>query len=48
MKLFRPIADIEKLFKARVLDARLAQLDRVPDRADAHDPLHWDDLGLPK
>jgi GNAT superfamily N-acetyltransferase len=48
MKLFRPIADIEKLFKGRVMNARLAQLDRIPDRADAHDPLPWDELGLPK
>jgi antitoxin VapB len=28
--------------------ALLAQLDRVPDRADAHDPLQWDGAGLPK
>lgn len=28
--------------------ALLAQLDRVPDRADAHDPLQWDKAGLPK
>jgi antitoxin VapB len=28
--------------------ALLAQLDRVPDRADAHDPLEWDGSGLPK
>jgi antitoxin VapB len=28
--------------------ALLAQLDRVPDRADAHDPLQWDAQGLPK
>jgi len=26
----------------------LAQLDRIPDRADAFDPLEWDDHGLPK
>lgn len=26
----------------------LAQLDRIPDREDAFDPLEWDDLGLPK
>jgi antitoxin VapB len=30
------------------LQALLAQLDRVPDRADAHDPLQWDELGLPQ
>jgi antitoxin VapB len=28
--------------------ALLAQLDRIPDRSDAHDPLLWDDQGLPK
>ena len=25
-----------------------AQLDRIPDRQDAFDPLHWDGHGLPK
>jgi antitoxin VapB len=25
--------------------ALLAQLDRIPDRADAHDPLQWDGAG---
>jgi antitoxin VapB len=28
--------------------ALLAQLDRVPDRADAHDSLEWDVAGLQK
>lgn len=28
--------------------ALLAQLDRVPDRADAFDPMDWDEQGLPK
>ena len=28
--------------------ALLAQLDRVPDRADAENPLEWDGAGLPK
>lgn len=28
--------------------ALLAQLDRIPDRADAFDPLEWDEHGLPK
>jgi antitoxin VapB len=28
--------------------ALLAQMDRVPDRADAYDPLEWDGAGLPK
>ncbi|MBL8385976.1 MAG: type II toxin-antitoxin system VapB family antitoxin [Burkholderiales bacterium] len=30
------------------LTALLAQLDRIPDRADAFDPLAWDEHGLPK
>ncbi len=30
------------------LAALLAQIDRVPDRADAFDPLEWDAHGLPK
>ena len=28
--------------------ALLAQLDRIPDRLDAFDPLAWDAQGLPK
>ncbi|MDZ4250992.1 MAG: type II toxin-antitoxin system VapB family antitoxin [Sulfuritalea sp.] len=28
--------------------ALLAQLDRIPDRPDAFDPLAWDEHGLPK
>ena len=28
--------------------ALLAQLDRIPDRPDATDPLEWDELGLPR
>jgi len=28
--------------------ALLAQLDRVPERTDALDPLEWDDQGLPR
>ena len=28
--------------------ALLAQLDRIPDRTDASDPLAWDQHGLPK
>jgi antitoxin VapB len=27
--------------------ALLAQLDQIPDRADAFDPLAWDAAGLP-
>ena len=29
------------------LAALLAQLDRIPDRTDAPDPLEWDEHGLP-
>jgi antitoxin VapB len=29
------------------LTALLSQLDRIPDRADAKDPLEWDEHGLP-
>jgi len=32
----------------RRMAALLAQLDRIPDRADAFDPLEWDAHGLPK
>ncbi len=28
--------------------ALLSQLDRIPDRADAFDPLTWDERGLPR
>lgn len=28
--------------------ALLAQMDKIPDRADAHDPLAWDEHGLPR
>ena len=28
--------------------ALLAQIDRIPDRPDATDPLEWDELGLPR
>jgi antitoxin VapB len=30
------------------LETLLAQLDRIPDRPDANDPLAWDDHGLPR
>lgn len=30
------------------LEALLDQLDRIPDRPDAYDPLQWDERGLPK
>lgn len=34
--------------KTARMAALLAQLDRIPDRADASDPLAWDQHGLPK
>ena len=30
------------------MTALLAQLDRIPDRMDATDPLEWDEHGLPR
>lgn len=30
------------------ISALLFQLDRIPDRQDAFDPLEWDAIGLPK
>ncbi len=30
------------------IDAILAQIDRIPVRSDAFDPLEWDEHGLPK
>jgi antitoxin VapB len=30
------------------MKALLAQLDRVPERTDAFDPLEWDEHGLPR
>lgn len=32
----------------RGMSALLAQLDQVPDRPDAFDPIAWDEHGLPK
>ena len=34
-------------FEARAL-AILAQLDRIPDRADAFEAIEWDERGLPR
>ena len=34
--------------KAERIAALLAQLDRIPERAEAFDPLEWDEHGLPK
>lgn len=33
---------------AERMAALLQQLDRIPDRADAFDPLEWDEHGAPK
>jgi len=33
---------------AERMAALLAQLDRIPDRPDAFDPMEWDEHGLPK
>ncbi len=33
---------------AERMAALLAQLDRIPDRVDAFDPLEWDEHGLPR
>ena len=38
---------LEDDFEARAT-AILAQLDRIPDRTDAFDPLDWDEHGLPR
>jgi antitoxin VapB len=32
----------------RRLAALLAQMDQIPERMDAFDPVVWDELGLPK
>ena len=33
---------------AERFNALLTQLDRIPDRRDAFDPLEWEELGLPR
>lgn len=38
----------ERTGTAGRMAALLAQLDRIPDRTDAFDPLEWDAHGLPK
>ena len=40
--------ELEGEGRAGQIAAILAQLDRVPDRPDAFDPLEWDEQGLPK
>ena len=44
----RLAAETQAVSAAGSMAALLAQLDRVPDRADAFDPLEWDEQGLPK
>ncbi|MSQ71373.1 MAG: transcriptional regulator [Betaproteobacteria bacterium] len=34
--------------KSERMAALLAQMDRIPERKDAFDPLQWDEHGLPK
>lgn len=34
--------------KPERMAALLAQLDRIPERQDAFDPMDWDEHGLPK
>lgn len=34
--------------KAERMAALMSQLDRVPERADAFEPLEWDEQGLPR
>jgi antitoxin VapB len=38
----------ERASTAGRMTALLAQLDRIPDRPDAFDPMAWDEHGLPK
>ncbi|MDN5871094.1 MAG: type II toxin-antitoxin system VapB family antitoxin [Nitrococcus sp.] len=41
-------AALEPSDRVAQLNALIAQMDRVPDRVDAYDPLHWDQHGLPE
>ncbi|HEY2052156.1 MAG TPA: type II toxin-antitoxin system VapB family antitoxin [Caulobacteraceae bacterium] len=41
-------ADLQAAPAEGRMRALLAQLDLVPDRADAFDPLEWDERGLPQ
>jgi antitoxin VapB len=38
---------VDKVEPLERLAALLSQLDRIPDRPDAADPLPWDEQGLP-
>lgn len=44
----RLTADLQDAPARARMGALLDQLDLVPDRADAFDPLEWDESGLPK
>ena len=37
-----PASNMEKLRKI------LAQIDQIPDRTDAHNPIEYDEIGVPK
>lgn len=43
----QPRASVRERDRAK-MSILLAALDRIPDRADAQNPMEWDDLGLPK
>lgn len=45
-----PIAEAkgeDRVARRRRIDALLADADKLPERADAFDPLEWDENGLP-
>jgi antitoxin VapB len=44
----RLLQEFESAPPAQRLEALLAQLDRIPDRTDAFNPIEWDELGLPR
>jgi|GEM_PF-642926 len=47
-QMLRDMPNAKRANKNSSLMALLAQLDQIPDRADAFDPLEWDKDGLPK
>jgi antitoxin VapB len=44
----RLASEVPSASSTRRMAAILEQIDRVPDRPDAFDPLEWDSNGLPK
>jgi antitoxin VapB len=44
----RLASEVPSASATRRMAAILEQIDRVPDRPDAFDPLKWDSNGLPK